>query len=619
MSYTQISGNVIQHMQDNVASLDSYLKFYAASTITPISMSIDAAGSTLLAKSQLNAQGLATNGSSAPFVPYIDQKYRIVLYPNATDANNNTFSNALYDIDNLDQFATADTSTNDTKNRKTIAIAVADTSLEEDDALNLAEHTAGKGGGAMWDVVLLTSVTPNAFNIVQCTGVVTLALVLRLDKVITPEHLGVVADGSIVTTGLQNYADFCIDNDLQFTWGKPQSTGAFYRIDSPLLFSEPCNITAIGKDKGRLACNDCDGIVFTGSTTIPTNITLEKSYIAQNIRHTTTPNSFRAISFEGSTSARPFWNNVNDNFFDGFGIIFDCEWIWSSTFTRNNASNCGTGLRVVGQSVNNDFHHNKIGCNILGISMKDGDNTKEGWNIHHNLIEGSNTGVAIDFIGGGFCKFNDNICDHQGPGTSILFRSGVIQITGHDIKNNYVAFSSAGVTGIRSLNNVPAGSAFKGMTISNNRVFAYPTFSLANGITTDGTNELNNTISGNIVDADTIDCNNSLAVDSNIYGNTWSGAGFSTLILCNYESNVGGINTSVAFLSQSLGNNKEYQASAQPTSGTYVRGDVAINVAPSLDGNGMTIMGWIRLTTGSGNVAGTDWAIMRVSNVSPAT
>ncbi len=45
--------------------------------------------------------------------------------------------------------------------------------------LNLKERTIGNGGGATWDVVLSGSVTENGYNIVQCTGVPTLSLVMR--------------------------------------------------------------------------------------------------------------------------------------------------------------------------------------------------------------------------------------------------------------------------------------------------------------------------------------------------------------------------------------------------------------------------------------------------------
>lgn len=61
--------------------------------------------------------------------------------------------------------------------------------------INIKERTTGNGGGAMWDVVLASSVTPNTFNIVQCTGAPTLALVLRLDE-IKVEQWGAIGDNA---------------------------------------------------------------------------------------------------------------------------------------------------------------------------------------------------------------------------------------------------------------------------------------------------------------------------------------------------------------------------------------------------------------------------------------
>lgn len=47
-------------------------------------------------------------------------------------------------------------------------------------------------------------------------------------------------------------------------------------------------------------------------------------------------------------------------------------------------------------------------------------------------------------------------------------------------------------------------------------------------------------------------------------------------------------------------------ATAMPTSGTYVAGHWVANSAP-VAGIGDTVLGWLRLTTGSSNVLGTDW------------
>lgn len=57
---------------------------------------------------------------------------------------------------------------------------------------------------------------------------------------------------------------------------------------------------------------------------------------------------------------------------------------------------------------------------------------------------------------------------------------------------------------------------------------------------------------------------------------------------------------------------------AMPSDGGWTQGDFVNKSNPSKDGNNMTILGWTRLTTGTGNVSGTDWAICYVSHVSPA-
>lgn len=50
-------------------------------------------------------------------------------------------------------------------------------------------------------------------------------------------------------------------------------------------------------------------------------------------------------------------------------------------------------------------------------------------------------------------------------------------------------------------------------------------------------------------------------------------------------------------------------ATAQPMSGTFVEGQIVYNDAPVV-GSGKVLLGWMRLTTGSGNVSGADWAPM---------
>ena len=67
-------------------------------------------------------------------------------------------------------------------NIASLAVATASTNIAVGDAINLAERTTGNSGGATWDVVLSSSVTEDGFGIVQCTGIPTLSLVLRINK-----------------------------------------------------------------------------------------------------------------------------------------------------------------------------------------------------------------------------------------------------------------------------------------------------------------------------------------------------------------------------------------------------------------------------------------------------
>lgn len=60
---------------------------------------------------------------------------------------------------------------------------------------------------------------------------------------------------------------------------------------------------------------------------------------------------------------------------------------------------------------------------------------------------------------------------------------------------------------------------------------------------------------------------------------------------------------------------RRYTATAQPTTGTWTKGDLVENTNPTVAGTAGSryiVTGWMRLTTGSAHVAGTDWSEMRV-------
>lgn len=102
-NWVPISGSALQFSKNagGAAAADYYLKFYAAGTTTAIPMATDTSGSTTLDKCKVDSNGWAVNGSDDPFIPHIDRTYKIVLYRNATDADNNTTGSAVWVIDAL--------------------------------------------------------------------------------------------------------------------------------------------------------------------------------------------------------------------------------------------------------------------------------------------------------------------------------------------------------------------------------------------------------------------------------------------------------------------------------------------------------------------------------------
>lgn len=105
MTWIPISGTLPQYSTaDNDLANDYYLKFYQSGTTTAINMATDSTGGTTLAKCALSADGYPITNpldDSTKFIPHIDQNYRIVLYTNETDADNNTTANAAFNIDGM--------------------------------------------------------------------------------------------------------------------------------------------------------------------------------------------------------------------------------------------------------------------------------------------------------------------------------------------------------------------------------------------------------------------------------------------------------------------------------------------------------------------------------------
>lgn len=105
MAWLPISGTIPQYSTAaNALAGDYWLKFYESGTATPTNMATDATGATELAKCKLSSDGYPISNSldeTTRFIPHIDKNYRIILYTNETDADNNATANAAFNIDGM--------------------------------------------------------------------------------------------------------------------------------------------------------------------------------------------------------------------------------------------------------------------------------------------------------------------------------------------------------------------------------------------------------------------------------------------------------------------------------------------------------------------------------------
>ena len=112
MAYTPISNTVPQYAKDgDELASGYYLKAYEAGTTTALSFATDSTGATTLAKCKLNTAGYPLSNDAddtTVFIPHISADYKLVLYTNSTDADNNTTANAVWVVDNITQISDND-------------------------------------------------------------------------------------------------------------------------------------------------------------------------------------------------------------------------------------------------------------------------------------------------------------------------------------------------------------------------------------------------------------------------------------------------------------------------------------------------------------------------------
>ena len=127
---------------------------------------------------------------------YISGDYDWVLQDkNSVQRNTGTISAPLSSSEGIRVFAT-------------LALAVASVTLQDGDVLSIADR------GGIWDVVLSSTVTENTFNIVQCTGVGTLSLVLRLSLPVVADKFGADSTGATDSTGAMLEANYTQSSEI---------------------------------------------------------------------------------------------------------------------------------------------------------------------------------------------------------------------------------------------------------------------------------------------------------------------------------------------------------------------------------------------------------------------
>ena len=97
MAYTAISGIAPQY--ENYPNW--WLKAYQQGTTTPLAMGLDPAGSTTVAKLELDLLGFINTDGNARVIPYVDAAYDMWLIPTEAEADASDLTNAIQVADNI--------------------------------------------------------------------------------------------------------------------------------------------------------------------------------------------------------------------------------------------------------------------------------------------------------------------------------------------------------------------------------------------------------------------------------------------------------------------------------------------------------------------------------------
>jgi hypothetical protein len=281
----------------------------------------------------------------------------------------------------------------------TLSAAITSTTLVNGQALNIQERTVGNGGGGLWDVVLASTVTPNTFEIVQCTGVATLALVLRLQGEIDVRQVGATGDGVtndqpsiqravVLATGIK--VDGRASDSKRVYAPSPKS---FYRVDSTINIGIGVTLEGDGIGTDIQATGLFPVLTMTSGLDIYVrNLTLKNTVGGVGTSGVSIPEGTR-IQFQNVgislvdkcvTGDKTLYISFTECYFTytGKGVEFTAAagtWnvAWFNNVIKFDRCTFGglfastTGVDIVGMGVlmeNCDTSHNAIGARIVGVT-----------------------------------------------------------------------------------------------------------------------------------------------------------------------------------------------------------------------------------------------------------
>ena len=148
------------------------------------------------------------------------------------------------------------------KNFPTLDVAALDTDLVENDTANLKEHTSGKGGGALWDVVLTSSGTAGAGFV--ASAVAGLSLKLRIVEHMNVKQWGMfggVNEDSIwqdvIASGAVN---------IFLNRGVSYEINSLFAVDGQVIKGNGCTMLVTGTNQVfTIASGEMRDITFDGN------------------------------------------------------------------------------------------------------------------------------------------------------------------------------------------------------------------------------------------------------------------------------------------------------------------------------------------------------------------